>query len=267
MDLVSRPPIRGSPVPSLPMRVSLFITCLTDSFYPRAGIATVKVLERLGCEVDFPAAQTCCGQPMFNNGFLDDARVLAARMVRVFDASQVVVTPSGSCAAMIRDYYPELLEHNADLAEAARELAAKTYEFSEFLVKVLKVDLRAIGVKWRGAATYHYSCHLRGLGVTDEAVQLIKQIEGLDFVPLEKAEQCCGFGGTFASKYPQISGAMVRDKVGCIRATGAATVVCNEGGCGMNIEGACRREGVGVTLKSLPEIIAEGLGLMEEGRD
>jgi L-lactate dehydrogenase complex protein LldE len=201
---------------------------------------------------------------MFNNGFREDARALARRMVRVFRESEIVVTPSGSCAAMIRDYYPELLAQDGELAHDAREMAAKTFEFAEFLVKVLKADLRSLGVKWQGAATYHYSCHLRGLHITDEAERLLRQIEGLEFRPLEKAEQCCGFGGTFASKYPQISGAMVKDKVECIRATGAPTLVCSESGCGMNIEGACRREGVPVGLKSLPEIIAEGLGLLRD---
>jgi L-lactate dehydrogenase complex protein LldE len=239
------------------MRVSLFITCLGDWYYPRMGIAAVKVLERLGCDVAFPAAQTCCGQPMFNNGFIDEARALAARMTEVFAPSEYVVTPSGSCAAMIREHYPIFLS-----SPAAAALAAKTYEFTEFLTKVLKVDLRAIGVRWDGRATYHYSCHLRGLHMTDEAVQLIKQIEGLEFVPLERSEQCCGFGGTFAGSYPEISGSMVRDKVACIGATGAKTVVCNEPGCSMNIEGACRRGGIAPEFISLAEVIAEGMGLL-----
>ena len=247
------------------MRVSLFITCLGDSYFPRAGIAAVKVLERLGCEVDFPAVQTCCGQPMHNGGFAGEARALAARMVRVFAGSEHVVTPSGSCAAMIRDSYPGLFEGDADAEAAAKDLAARTYEFAEFLMRVLRVDLRALGVKWRGRATHHYSCHLRGIRVTDEAVRLLRQIEGLEFTPLEKAEQCCGFGGAFAAKYPEISGGMVRDKVACIRATGAETVVSSEAGCTMNLAGACRREGCGVAFKSLAEIIAEGLGLLDRG--
>lgn len=245
------------------MRVSLFITCLGDSYFPRAGIAAVKVLEHLGCEVDFPAAQTCCGQPMHNGGFASDARALAARMVRVFAASAHVVTPSGSCAAMIRDNYPGLFQGDADAEAAASRLAAKTYEFAEFLHRVLRVDLRAMGVKWPGRATYHYSCHLRGIGMTDEAAVLLGQIQGLEYTPLEKAEQCCGFGGAFAAKYPDISGGMVRDKVACIRATGAQTVVSSEAGCTMNLAGACRREGCGVAFTSLAEIIAEGLGLLE----
>lgn len=245
------------------MQVSLFITCLGDSYYPRAGIAAVKVLEHLGCRVDFPAAQTCCGQPMFNNGMPEEARKLAARMIRVFEGSEHIVTVSGSCAAMIRDYYPGLFEHDETLRAAAAAFAARTFEFAEFLVKVLRVDLAALGCRWPGRVTYHYSCHLRGLGLTDEAVRLLRQIGGVDFVPLDNSEQCCGFGGTFASKYPDISGAMVRDKVAAIRASGASTVVSSEPGCTMNIAGACRRESCSVAVKSLPEIIAEGLGLMD----
>lgn len=247
------------------MRVSLFVTCLTDTFYPRTGIAVVKVLEKLGCTVDFPEAQTCCGQPMWNNGFHDDTRQLAKRMIEVFEASDYVVTPSGSCAAMIRDYYGEMFEnvHDHAMHDRATKLAGKTYEFIEFLVKVLKVDLRQYGVQWDGRVTYHYSCHLRGIGVTDEAVRVMRQVDGLEYVPLPKADQCCGFGGTFAMKYPDISGAMVRDKVECIRSTDAPTVISNDAGCTMNIAGSCRRAGVDVRFKSLAEVIAEGMGLLQ----
>ena len=245
------------------MNVSLFITCLTDTFYPRTGIAIVKVLEHLGCKVDFPQAQTCCGQPMFNNGFHDDTRELAKRMISVFEHSDYVVTPSGSCAAMIRDYYPELFHGDHAYEHGCQSLVGKTYELIEFLVKVMHVDLAKFNVKWDGKVTYHYSCHLRGIGVTDEAVQVMKQIDGLDYVPLRKAEQCCGFGGTFAMKYPQISGTMVRDKVECIRETQCPTIISNDASCTMNISGSCRREGVEIQFKSLAEVIAEGMGLME----
>lgn len=248
------------------MRVSLFITCLGDSYFPRAGIAAVKVLERLGCAVDFPEAQTCCGQPMHNNGFASEARALAARMIRVFEASEYVVTPSGSCAAMIRDYYASLFAGDPQMTATAQAFAGKTFEFAEFLVKVLNVDLSAMGVRWDGRATYHYSCHLRGIGVTNETPRLLNQIQGLQLTPLENAEQCCGFGGTFATKYDQISAAMARDKVACIRASGASTVVSSEPGCTMNIAGACRRAGHTVAFKSLAEIIAEGMGLLDADR-
>lgn len=249
------------------MRVALFITCLTDTFYPRTGIACVKVLEKLGCTVDFPTEQTCCGQPMWNNGFHDETRDLARRMIRTFEPYPWVVTPSGSCAAMIRDYYEEAFEHDSDWQPRAKALASKTYEFVEFLVKVLKVDLRQYNVKWPGKVTYHYSCHLRGIGVSDEAVQVMNMIDALEYVPLEKADQCCGFGGTFAMKYPQISGSMVRDKVQCIEKTQAPICVSNDAGCTMNISGSCRREKVDVRFKSLAEIIAEGMGLLEKEQE
>jgi L-lactate dehydrogenase complex protein LldE len=245
------------------MNVALFVTCLTDTFYPRAGIAVVKVLERLGCNVTFPTEQTCCGQPMWNNGFHDETRELAKKMIGVFADAEYVVTPSGSCAAMVRDYYAQMFEHEPAWRDAAAQLAAKTYEFIEFLVKVLKADFRTLGAQWDGDATYHFSCHLRGIGITDEAVQVMRQIQGLRYTPLEKAEQCCGFGGTFAMKYPEISGAMVRDKVQCIADTKASTVVSNDAGCTMNLSGSCRREGVDVNFKSLAEILAESLGLLE----
>jgi L-lactate dehydrogenase complex protein LldE len=244
------------------MKVALFITCLTDSFYPRAGIAVVKVLEDLGCQVEFPAGQTCCGQPMYNNGMHDDARELARKMIGEFAACEHVVTPSGSCAAMVREYYPDLFDRGSSARAAAVAMADKTYEFVEFLSRVLKVDLASWGVKWPGSATYHYSCHLRGLGQTDEAERVIRAVGGLEYRPLEKKEQCCGFGGTFATKFPSISGALVRDKVECIRASGAETLICNDAGCAMNISGACRREGAPVRLISLAEVVAEGLGLL-----
>ncbi|MBI1369671.1 MAG: Fe-S oxidoreductase [Planctomycetes bacterium] len=252
------------------MKVSLFVTCLTDTFYPRVGEAVVRVLEHLGCEVDFPAAQTCCGQPMFNTGCHADARDLAKRMIDVFEQSEIVVTPSGSCCAMIRDYYHELLHDDPAYAERCTKFVKKTYEFAEFLLNVMKVDLKRQKCKWGGGAdgnvpiktTYHYSCHLRGLGMTNEAVRLLEQIGGIDYVPLNKTEQCCGFGGTFAVKYPEISGSMVRDKIGCVKDTGASVLVCNDGGCALNITGAMHRAGMPITTKHIAEIIAEGLGLM-----
>ena len=243
------------------MKIALFVTCLGDVFTPRAAIAAVKLLERLGHEVTFPEAQTCCGQPMFNNGFEDEARTLARGMLDVFESAEVVVTPSGSCAAMLREHYVHLFEHGSVDAQRAKLLAARTFELVEFLV-LQKLDLKALGATWSGGVTYHYSCHLRGIGVTDEAVRLLKQIDGVTHTPLERAEQCCGFGGTFAVSYPAISGQMAMDKVGCIRATGCGTVVSNDTGCTMNLEGACRRAGVAVQFLSTAEVIAESLGLL-----
>ena len=249
------------------MKVSLFITCLTDTFYPRCGIAVVKVLEHLGCQVEFPSQQTCCGQPLYNNGYADDARALARHMTEVFEHSDYVVTPSGSCAAMVREYYGELLGSDPAYVRSARDLGGKLFEFVEFLETVLKIDLRSLGARWKGHVTYHFACHLRGLGVHPDhsaAERYLQQVEGVRYTQLAKRDQCCGFGGTFAMKYPQISGAMVRDKIQCIRQTGAPTVMSNDAGCTMNISGACHRHGVGVKFIHIAELIAEALGLMGE---
>ncbi len=239
--------------------VALFVTCLTDQYHPQAGVAVVEVLERLGCRVSFPSRQTCCGQPFFNNGFPDEARRLARRMISVFETAEHVVTPSGSCAATVREAYPRLLGEEAEWSERARRLAGKTYEFVEFLTRVLRVDLRARGARRDGRVTYHYSCHLRGLGVKDEAVDLLEAIEGLEHVPLERREQCCGFGGTFCLKYPWISGPLAREKAQAIRDTGAPVVVGHDAGCAMNLAGACRRENVDVSFVHIAEILAEAL--------
>ena len=246
------------------MKVSLFVTCLTDQFYPRVGVAVVKVLQRLGYTVDFPAEQTCCGQPMFNSGYPDHARDLAKRMIEVFEDSEIVVTPSGSCCAMVHDYYMQLLGDDPAWADRARAFIDKTYEFVDFLLRVAKVDLAELGCKWPGKVTYHYSCHLRGIGMTDEATRLLDQIEGVEYTALRKRDQCCGFGGTFAVKYPEMSGALVKDKVACIAEADVPTVVCNDGGCAMNISGSCHREKVDVELKHIAELIAEGLGVLDD---
>lgn len=248
------------------MRIALFITCLTDLYTPRAGVAVVKVLRRLGHEVVFPRAQTCCGQPMFNNGYENEARALARRMMRVFAPYECVVTPSGSCAAMIREHYTGLFAPGTDDRAAAESLARRTYEFVEFLSSVERFDPGRFGARWRGSATYHYSCHHRGLGLTDEVTRLAGAIEGLELRELERHDECCGFGGTFCLKYPTVSGAMSADKAECVRRTGAGTLICNDAGCTMTIAGACRRLGVGVEVKSLAEILAEGLGLMDGER-
>lgn len=248
------------------MKVALFITCLTDQFYPRVGEAVVKVLQHLGCEVSFPPDQTCCGQPQFNNGFHRQARKMAQNMIQVFSQSPVVVTPSGSCAAMIRGNYESLFSFRPDWSRRARDFAGKTYEFMEFLVKVLKVKQEDLQGNFSGTMTYHYSCHLRGVGMGMETADLLQHLEGIDFVPLERANQCCGFGGTFSVKHPEISRALVYDKVACIRETKVQTVVMNDAGCTLNISGACRRMGVGVQFKHIAEVLAEGLGLMENER-
>ncbi|MCA9283748.1 MAG: (Fe-S)-binding protein [Phycisphaerales bacterium] len=244
------------------MRVALFITCLTDTHYPRAGIAVVKVLEHLGHEVVFPAGQTCCGQPMFNAGQRDHARSLARRMLDLFEPHDCVVTPSASCAAMVRDHFVELFDADAPDRERARRLSARTYEFVEFLQEVLHLDLAALAPRWEGAVAIHDSCHGRSIGVAGRARPLLEQIPGVRIAPLAREEECCGFGGAFAVRYPIVSGAMATDKAAAIAASGAATVACGDAGCAMNIEGACRRAGHDHRFQSAGEVIAEALGLL-----
>jgi L-lactate dehydrogenase complex protein LldE len=243
------------------LQVALFVTCLTDQFYPHVGVAVTKILERFGCEVRFPQTQTCCGQPFFNNGFHSEARELAKGMIEIFEPYPYVVTPSGSCCAMVREQYHELLHADPQWQKPMESLRAKTYEFVEFLDKVLKVDFRQFSLPEARDIAYHYTCHLRGIGVKDEGVRLLRQIGNVQFKPMDKTDQCCGFGGTFAIKYPAISGAIVDDKVNCIQATGANTLICNDAGCTMNISGMCHRRGMQTSVKHLAELMAEAMGI------
>lgn len=242
-------------------RVALFITCLTDQFYPHVGVAVTKILEHFGCEVVFPPAQTCCGQPFFNNGFPSQARAFATRMIEIFRPYPYVVTPSGSCCAMVREHYHELLHNDPQWQAPMNELRSKTYEFVEFLEKVLKVDFQQFKLPVRREITYHYTCHLRGIGLKDAGARLLGQIGNVELKPMDKTDQCCGFGGTFAVKYPAISGAIVEDKINCIVRTGAQTVICNDAGCTMNISGMCHRRGVAADIKHIAELMAEAMGI------
>jgi len=248
-------------MPAPAKRVALFVTCLTDQFYPRVGVAITKILEHFGCAVEFPPAQTCCGQPFFNNGFHREARQLAKRMVDIFGSFDYVVTPSGSCCAMVREQYHQLFGGDGDWEQPMHRLAMRTFEFVEFLDKVLKVDFSQFKLPGARSVTYHYTCHLRGLGVKDEGVRLLRQIGNVQFKPLEKTDQCCGFGGTFAVKYPAISGAIVDDKVNCIAATGADTLICNDTGCTMNIAGMCHRRGIDTSVRHIAELMADAMGI------
>ncbi|NLX13212.1 MAG: (Fe-S)-binding protein [Phycisphaerales bacterium] len=247
------------------MRVSLFVPCLTDLFYPRVAECVVRILRRLGMEIDYPAGQTCCGQPALNSGFTDEARTIAARMIRVFAETETVVTPSGSCCSIVREHFPRLFEHDPAMHQQAVALANRTFDFLEFVEKRQPVDWTPWNLTFPAVATYHYSCHNREIGITpDDTVRLLRRIKGLEYRELEKMEQCCGFGGTFAVKQPEISGAMVRDKVACIKATGADVLVCNDAGCSMNIIGGCRRAGLDIKALHIAEILDKA---MSNGRD
>jgi L-lactate dehydrogenase complex protein LldE len=229
------------------------ITCLGDTFFPNVGVATVRLLRRLGVEVDFPHAQTCCGQPHFNSGFHADARDLARHTIQAFAHAGTVVTPSGSCAAMVKLEYPELFHDDLVWHGRAEELAHRTYELSDFLVNVLKTE--DVGASFAGRATYHMSCHLRGLGLTTEPERLLRQVRGLELVPLERCDECCGFGGSFAVRFPAISGAMVADKAAFIEKSGADVVVATDAGCLMNVAGFLRRQGSRVRAMHLAEVL------------
>jgi L-lactate dehydrogenase complex protein LldE len=231
------------------------ITCLGDTFFPNVGVATVQLLRRLGVTVDFPPAQTCCGQPHFNSGYHDDARALARHTITAFAQAPLVVTPSGSCAAMVKLEYPELFHGDTVWHERAVNLSQRTHELSDFLVNVLKVE--DVGARFEGKATYHMACHLRGLGLSSEPIRLMQQVRGLQFVPLERYDECCGFGGSFAVRYPGISGAMVNDKANFIEKTGVDAVVATDAGCLMNIGGCLNRRGSKVRFMHLAELLAQ----------
>ncbi|MBI1882223.1 MAG: (Fe-S)-binding protein [Chloroflexi bacterium] len=245
---------------SLPKRAQLFVTCLVDNFFPDVGFAVVKILEDLGLAVEFPQAQTCCGQPAFNGGLWDDARAMARHTINVLSQSDApIVVPSGSCAEMLIHHYPEILAGDMTYATQAKEVAQRTYEISQFLVDILGVaDLQAHA---SGCLTYHASCHgLRGLGLSEQPRQLLGHVKGIELKELPEAEACCGFGGLFAVKMGNISGAILQRKLDNIEATGADTIVGGDVSCLMHIAGGLRRRGSRVRVKHLAEVLVEGRG-------
>ncbi len=240
------------------MRVALFVTCLVDQFFPHVGVATVRLLRHLGLEVDFPPAQTCCGQPAFNAGFTAEARALARRMVKIFDSAEAVVAPSGSCVAMVRRHFPELLQGNADWHRRAQVLASKTYELSEFLVR--RLGREELGARLSARVTYHDSCQaLRGLHLAEEPRRLLRAVAGLTLVELADRDLCCGFGGTFAVDFADVSGALGVEKANAIEATGADYVVSTDCSCLLHLAGILRRGGSRVQPLHLAELLAQGV--------
>lgn len=228
-------------------------TCLGDVMRPDSAVATVRLLRRLGVVVHFPERQTCCGQPFYNSGFLQGARDLARHTIDVFADDRPVVVPSGSCAAMVKNEFPHLFSDDAAWQARANELASRTFELSDFLVNRLK--LTDVGARFEGRVAYHYACHLRGLGLKNEAEILIRAVQGVEYVPLERQDQCCGFGGSFAVRYPEISGAMVADKVACATAAAADVLVSTDTGCLMNIGGALHRQKHAIHVMHLAELL------------
>ncbi|MGG3642745.1 (Fe-S)-binding protein [Bacillus gobiensis] len=235
------------------MKVSLFITCLVDLFQSNVGKATVEVLERLGCEVDFPEQQICCGQPAFNSGYVKDAKKPMKRMIEAFEHSNYVVCPAGSCVAMFKEY-PHVFSDDPKWRGKAEKLANKTYEFTQFIVDVLKVD--DVGAKLEKRATYHTSCHMsRLLKVPDAPIRLLKNVKGLEFVTLPGKEDCCGFGGTFSVKMAEISEQMVDEKVNHIDETKAEVLIGADCGCLMNIGGRINRKEKEIQVMHIAEVL------------
>ena len=251
---------------SAPVSASLFVTCIIDQFYPEVGESTVRVLRRLGVDVDFPSAQTCCGQPAFNSGYWSEAKPLARRFLKTFRGDRYIVIPSGSCASMVRVFYLELLHDEPELLEQARALGPRVYELSEFIVDVLGISdlgpyLEQPETSLPGSVTYHEACHLmRELGVITQPRTLINALPGVELVEMEQAEVCCGFGGTFAVKYADISGAMLQDKIDNIRNTGADALVACDSSCLMHIAGGIDKQGVKVRPMHLAQLLDEALG-------
>ena len=243
------------------LRVSLFITCYNDTLFPETGKAVVRVLERLGHTVDFPAGQTCCGQMHWNTGYQAEAIPLLPRFVEQFRRAEGVVCPSTSCVGMMRDHYPMMAEQleaqggHAGLVAEVRELLPKVWEFSEFLTK--KLGLEDVGAYYPHRVTYHASCHgLRNLALGDGPMRLLRAVRGIDLVEIENLETCCGFGGTFAVKNAEVSSAMLADKVTAVLNTGAEACTACDNSCLMHINGALHRQETGVGTLHLAEILA-----------
>ena len=236
-------------------RVALLVTCLVDLFRPSVGFAAVKLLEEAGCSVEVPRTQTCCGQPAYNSGDRGDARAIARRVIETFSGYDYVVAPSGSCAGMVKVHYPEMFADEPEMRARAEELASRTHELVSFLVDVR--GMSTVAARWDRIATYHDSCSgLRELGVKAQPRTLLASVDGLELRELPGAEICCGFGGTFCVKYPEISDKMVGDKAADIAATGADSVLAGDLGCLLNIAGKLTRLGVPVETRHVAEVLA-----------
>ena len=238
----------------MPFKVSLFVPCFVDQLLPEVAIDAVTVLGRVGAEVSFPKDQTCCGQPAFNSGYWDDARPCAERFLRVFKDAEYVVCPSGSCTTMVRVFYPELLR-SSPLKGEAEALAKRTFEFSEFLVKIAAAD--DVGASFPHSVTYHASCHgLRELKLRDEPLRLLRKVKGLKLVNMLRFDECCGFGGTFATKFESISVAMGISKADSIAVTGAEYVTAIDPSCLMHVQGILGKRGDKAKTIHLASILA-----------
>ena len=248
-------PASAYPVPPRPGTVYYFGTCMVDLFYPDAGLAGMDLLRREGLKVVFPQNQTCCGQPARNTGMYEEARAVARAQFKAFPNPWPIIVPSGSCAGMMRMHYPELFAGEPDQAEA-EAFASRVYELTWFLVHVLDIQLKDKGEPL--TVTWHGSCHsVREMGVTDEPKELLRRLSNVTLVENPREKECCGFGGTFAVRMPEVSGAMVTDKVASIEGTGAAQMVTGDCGCLMNISGAMAKSGSAVKPRHIAEFLKE----------
>lgn len=240
--------------PATPPKTGLLVTCLVDLFRPSVGFAAVALLERAGCEVVVPA-QSCCGQPAWNSGDRATAEVMAKNMIQAFEGCDHVVAPSGSCAGMVARHYPELFRDDPAWAARAAALAGRTWELTSFLTDLMGMDLAVPG--FTGTVTYHDSCSgLREMGVKDQPRHLLSSLPGVELVEMQGADVCCGFGGTFCVKYPDISTHMVTEKAEAIIASGADTLLAGDLGCLMNMGGRLSRLGHDIDVRHVAEVLA-----------
>lgn len=238
------------------MKVSFFVTCLVDQLCPQVGASAVEVLRRAGCEVVFDERQTCCGQPAFNTGYRKEARKFAEKFIEIFEETnaEAIVSPSGSCTAMVKHFY-ELFPDDEAWRARAEKIAAKTHEFSSFLVNVLKIE--NVGASFKGRITWHDACHgLRDLNIRREPRKLLGNVENAEFIEMQGADVCCGFGGTFSVKYPEISAAILDNKIEAIEKSGVETVVSCDASCLMQIDGRLSRKNSRIKAVHIAEILA-----------
>ena len=235
--------------------VTLFIQCLIDGIYPHVGHAMVRLFEKLAIRVDIPLKQTCCGQPAFNSGYRKEARTAAKRFIEIFESAKVIVCPSGSCVDMVKHQYPVLFKDGSPWQERAKIVSGKIFELTEYLVDVLGVE--DVGTRFPGKVTYHDSCHLfRNLHVAEQPRKLIANIKDIELIEMKNSEKCCGFGGAFSVKYPDISSAILEEKVDNIIATGADAVVGCDISCLMNIQGMLSRRNSQIKIMHIAELLA-----------
>ncbi len=241
-------------------KIRLFISCLVDNFFPEVGEAMLRVFSGMGLEIEFPQNQTCCGQPAFNSGHRKEAEKVARHFLDVFgDADEAIVCPSGSCVSMVRNYYTQLFRDDPEALSRVEKVSSNIYEFSEFVFQ--RKETISLNSTYRGRVTFHDSCHaLRELGISSQPRELIKSLNGVELVEMKMADACCGFGGTFSIKYPEVSKSMLQEKTDSIMNSGAEAVVSTDMGCLMNIKGLVSRKKLPVKVFHLAELLAfEGL--------